>query len=62
MYDGPFLAFADYDKPFLLETDASKDGLGVVLSQKQMDGRYHLVAFGSRALKPHKKNHHLTKL
>ena len=32
------LAFADYTKPFLLETDASKDGLGAVLSQKQADG------------------------
>ena len=33
----PVLAFANYTKPFLLETDASKDGLGVVLSQKQAD-------------------------
>ena len=24
----PILVFADYTKPFLLETDASKDGLG----------------------------------
>ena len=28
------LAFASYTKPFLLETDVSKDGLGEVLSQK----------------------------
>ena len=34
----PMLAFADYSKPFLLETDASKNGLGAVLSQKQVDG------------------------
>ena len=58
----PILAFADYTKPFLLETDVSKDGLGTVLSQKQMDGKYHLVAFGSRALMPHEKNYHSTKL
>ena len=32
------LAFTDYTKEFLLETDASKEGLGVVLSQKQTDG------------------------
>ena len=34
----PILAFADYIREFPLETDASKDGLGVVLSQKQADG------------------------
>ena len=58
----PVLAFADYIKPFLLETDASKDGLGAVLSQKQADGWYHPIAYGSRALKPHEKNYHSTKL
>ena len=56
------LAFADYTKPFLLEMDASKDGLGAVLSQKQADGWYHPVAYGSRALTPHEKKYHLTKL
>ena len=33
----PILTFADYTKDFLLEIDASKEGLGVVLSQKQAD-------------------------
>ena len=56
------LVFADYTKPFLLETDASKDGLGVALSQKQAEGQYHAIAYGRRALTPHKKNYHSTKL
>ena len=58
----PVLAFADYMKDFLLKTDTSKEGLGVVLSQKQADGHYHLVAYDSQALTAHEKNYHSTKL
>ena len=47
----PVLAFANFHKPFLLETDASSDGLSAVLSQKQEDGKYHPVAYASRSLK-----------
>ena len=60
--DSPILAFADYTKDFLLETDASKEGLGAVLSQKQEDGQFHPMAYGSRALTTHEKNYHSTKL
>ena len=57
----PILAFANYAKEFLLETNASKEGLGAVLSQKQADGQYHPVTYGSRALMAHVKNYHSTK-
>ena len=60
--NSPVLAFADYTKDFLLETDASKDGLGAVLSQKQDDGWFHPVAYGSWALTTHKRNYHFMKL
>ena len=43
----PILAFADYTKDFLLKTDTSKEGMGVVLSQKQADGQYHPFVYGS---------------
>ena len=58
----PILAFTDYTKDFLLKTDPSKGGLGVVLSQKQADREYHLVVYGSWALMAHEKNYHSTKL
>ena len=58
----PVLAFADYTKDFLLKMDASKEGLGAVLSQKQVDRHFHLVAYGSWAFTAHEKNYHSTKL
>ena len=60
--NSPVLAFTDYTKDFLLKTDTSKEGLGAVLSQKQADGWYHLMAYGSWALTAHEKNYHSTKL
>ena len=58
----PVLAFADYTKECLLETNASKEGLWVILSQKQADGQYHPVTYGIQARKAHEKNYHSTKL
>ena len=58
----PILVFPDFDKSFLLDTDASKEGLGAVLSQKQGDGHYHPVTFGSSSLIPSEKNYHSSKL
>ena len=58
----PVLAFADFHKPFLLETDASGDGLGAVLSQKQEDGCYRPVAYASRSLKGDELRYHSSKL
>ena len=58
----PVLVFPDFNKPFLLETDASKEGLGAVLSQKQSDGWYQPVAFGSHSLTLSEKNYHSSKL
>ena len=58
----PVLVFPDFNKPFFLETDASKQGLGAVLSQKQDDGHYHPIAFGSRTLTPSEQNYHSSKL
>ena len=58
----PVLAFADFKKPFLLETDALIEGLGAVLSQKQDDGRYHPIAYASCGLKGGELKYHSSKL
>ena len=58
----PVLVFTDFNKPFPFETNASKEGLGALLSQKQDDRCYHPVAFGSRTLMPSKQNYHSSKL
>ena len=56
------ISYPDPNKEYLLETDASKLGLGAVLSQKWSDGRYHPMAFGSRVLRGVEVNYHSTKL
>ena len=60
--EAPVLAFANFEKEFQLETDASSEGLGTVLSQKQPDGKWHPVAFGSRELKGGEAKYHSSKL
>ena len=57
----PILAFPDFNKPFLLETDASGRGLGAVLSQKQADGRYHPIAYASHVMNETEQRYHSNK-
>lgn len=51
----PVLAYPDFNLPFILTTDGSRQGLGAVLSQKQ-GGIEHVVAFASRGLRGAEKN------
>ena len=50
------------EKPFLLQTDASSEGLGAILQQKLDNGKCHLVAYASHTLHQSKKNYHSLKL
>ena len=56
------LAFPDFEEDFLLETDASCEGLGAVLSQKQPSGHIRPIAYASRTLQTHERNYGSTEL
>ena len=58
----PVLAFPDFSREFMLETDASGAGLGAVLAQKQEEGLVRPIAYASRTLQPHEKNYGVTEL
>ena len=51
----PVLGYPDFSAEFILETDASFEGLGAVLSQER-EGKKVVIAYASRALRPTEKN------
>ena len=51
LISAPILAYPDYSREFILETDASLKGLGAVLSQRGDDGAVRVIAYVSRSLR-----------
>ena len=52
------MAYPDCERPFVLHTDASSEGLGAVLYQEQ-GGKLRVVGYGSRTWTPAERNYHL---
>ena len=53
----PVLASPDFNRPFILQTDASDRGVGAVLSQCDDEGLDHPVAYFSRKLLPREERY-----
>ena len=62
LISSPILIYPDFEKPFLLYTDASSFGLGAVLAQKGIDNKEHVVAYASRRTNSHEQNYCATEL
>ena len=54
----PVLGYPDFSREFILETDASLNGLGAILSQQGKDGKICVIAYASHSLCPSKKSMH----
>ena len=55
------LACPDWSKPFTLQTDASHEGLGAVLTQGE-GGQEQVIAYTSRSLNNAERNYSATEL
>ena len=58
----PILAYPDFSRDFIIETDASKHGLGAILSQHQEDNRLHPIPYASRSVSASEANYAITNL
>ena len=50
LVQAPILTYLDFNKPFIIYTDASGTGLGAVLSQLDDNGKEKVIAYASRSM------------
>ena len=58
----PILAYLNFEKPFIVYTDASTIAVGAILSQKDNEERERVIAYASRSLNKHERNYGITEL
>ena len=61
MTETPVLACPDWSKTFIVQTDASKEGLGAVLTQGERNDE-RVIAYASKSLNKAEKNYSATEL
>jgi len=61
LMSSPVLSYPDLTKSFILDTDASFDTIGAVLSQVDENGRERVIAYGSKAMNKHELGYCITR-
>ena len=62
LVSAPVLAYPDTNNEFILTTDSSGQGLGYILSQKDVTEKERVISYGGRALINSERNYPITEL
>lgn len=62
LIEAPILRYPDFNKPFIIQLDASYSTIGSVLSQLDKNKIEHPVAYTSKTLNKHERNYIVTEL
>jgi len=58
----PILAYPNFERPFIVYTDASTAAIGAILSQRDDDKKERVISYASRSLNKHERNYGITEL